>query len=132
MAISLGQTTKTYTVENRSWRLEMNCPKGKTPDIKIYRERCETCLEDNTIRTTVYTNPIQVTPQELPSLAPFFEVPPELKALIPDEATAAMYLGILSSLLAIACDAADKKRLAANPQANNPSTSQTIITGSII
>ena len=112
MAIDKGQSTKTFRTEDRTWRLQMDCPKGEIPDIEIFRERCETCLEDGTIRTTVDSNSIRLSPQDLPGLAPFFLVPPELQTMIPDAATAAKFLTIMPALLAIACDAADKKRIA--------------------
>ena len=111
MAIDKGQLTRTFKTEDRTWRFEADSPKGETPVIKIYREYCEVCIEDGSIRTTIDPNPIRLSPQDLPALAPFFSVPTELSALIPNEATAATFLTIMPALIAIACDAADKKRI---------------------
>ena len=111
MAIDKGQLTRTFTIKDRTWRIQMDCVEGKPPAIEIFRERCETCIEDGTIRTTVDPNPIRLSPQDLPGLAPFFSVPSELLTLIPDEATAVKILTIIPALLAIACDSADKKRI---------------------
>ena len=116
MAINLGQSTKTFNAERRTWRFQIDSPKGEIPDIEIFRERCETA-EDGSFRTTIDPNSIRLSPQDLPGLASFFLVPLELKTLIPDEATAATFLTIMPALLAIACDAADKKRIAEAGQA---------------
>ena len=111
MAIDLGQITETFSIKRRTWRFQIDSPENETPVIEIFRERCEKA-EDGSFRTTIDPKSIRLSPQDLPGLASFFLVPPELQTMIPDAATAATFLTIMPALLAIACDAADKKRIA--------------------
>jgi len=111
MAIELGQVTKTFSTERRTWRFQIDSPKNETPVIELFREQCDVAT-DGTFETTIDPKSIRLSPQDLPGLASFFLVPPELQTMIPDAATAATFLTIMPALLAIACDAADKKRIA--------------------
>ena len=108
MAIELGQKTITVKESSRTWRTQIESPRGQMPWIEVFRERVSEPTEGE---ATTYPNvvPLRIDADKLHELAPFGEVPPELKAMIKDEATLIRYLKILPALVSIACDAAERK-----------------------
>lgn len=116
MAIDLGSTSTTIGQKSVTWRFQADTYSSagaRIPDpvIEIFRGVLKTFGDTNIFRPSL--TPIKVKASELPSLAEFAEVPPELASLIPDQASLVAHLATLPLLVAMACDAAERREQAA-------------------
>lgn len=109
MAITLFENVPvTMSEQRRTWCCSIMSPLGEQPRTEVYRERVRT-LSNGETSNYQDSNPIVVKPSEMAALAQFAEVPTQWQDVIPDKAVLGKYLAMLPLLVAIACDAADRK-----------------------
>ena len=111
MAIDLGSKTITIDQRRRTWRVQIDTPIDGETTIEVFRELAQIPSEGTTT-TIPDLVPLTLDPAKFAELAQFAEIPPQLAAVIPDSTKLAQLLLLLPALVAISCDAAERKKLA--------------------
>lgn len=125
MAIESGQETLTVTTIKRTFRVNLETPRGGDPMISIFREVWRLLADGTVLQQSQNFNPITVAAKDLADLAPYCQLTDEARALLqdPDEETLKKYLAIMPLITSIACDAAERReeaRQAQQAQADQP------------
>ena len=110
MAIEHETKTVTLTEFTRTWRINIESPRGEVPYVEIFRERV-TVPSEGEATTYPSTTPIRIEATALVGLSQFCEIPDQLKAAIPDRETLDKLLTLLPGIVSIVGDAAERKKL---------------------
>jgi hypothetical protein len=101
----------TVTETRRTLRVDIDTPLGEMPQNNIYRETIYT-HSDGRVISERDSRPINVGINDFGALADFAEIPPQYAAALPNkEALRKMFI-LVPLLIALACDAADRRERA--------------------